>query len=128
MFPNKILKQFDYTIEEFNQIIANKNYDKMNCAVSCTTTLKCNRAYANTTNDEFTLYFENTKLTAYVTFSYKPYADHPGTIFDTIDEFVGKEFKVRGVFVPHKTQSGNINIQINPINSTYLECITPYEG
>ena len=75
---------------------------------------------------KFTLSFSGTSLKAYITFAYIPYPDHKNKIFSTVEDFEGKTFKVRGAFVPHLTTNKNLVFQINPIDSNYLICTTPY--
>ena len=114
------LKTFEYDISTFNAMITNKDFDKMYCPVACTSTLECTEAFKSNSGDEYTLSFKDTELQAYVTF---PYEDKNGYVFNQVSDYVGKKFNVSGIYVPHKTVSGKIKFQINPISKEYLQIV-----
>ena len=118
------LKTFEYDIDGFNTMIQNNDFDKMYCSVKCTTTLECERAYKSNSGNQFTLMFKDTSLQAYVTFCYE---DKNGYGYTQEADFVGKKFNLSGIYVPHKTTSGNQKFQINPLSSDYLQIVEDVE-
>ena len=117
------LYTFNYTTAGLSQIAdANPlNFDCLNCRVKITETLTCNRVFVNdSANKEITLYFQGASFNCYIPFNYKGGVTEP---FDddtyrwvTEADFLNKKFTLEGVYVLHKTQSGNIKFQIIPGN------------
>ena len=112
---------FEYTKQQLSQVAeANPyNLDCLNCRVRITETLTCNRVFINdSANKEITLYFQGASFNCYIPFNYKGGVEQP---FDddtyrwvTEADFLNKKFTLEGVYVLHKTQSGNIKFQIIP--------------
>ena len=113
------LKTFEYDIAGFDTMIQNNDFDKMYCSVACTSTLECTKAFKSNDGD-FTLSFAGTDLQAYVTF---PYEDKDGAIYNEESNYLGKKFKLSGIYVPHKTTSGKQKFQINPLSKEYLQIV-----
>ena len=74
-------------------------------------------------DDSLTLYIEtldgqSLDYNIYIPFIYYPYEGNFSDVWASVDDFVGKEFKVSGsIYNFHKTTSGNINYQLIPCDS-----------
>ena len=112
------LYQFEYTASELSAVASAKkpyNLECLNCYVQVTENLVCNRAFiSDSSAKEVTLYFENQSFMAYIPFNY--YGDPDDNTYRWVleSDFVGKKFTLQGVYVLHKTQSGNIRFQVVP--------------
>jgi len=113
------LVEFELTKEEFTEMISNKDYSYMYCAVKCVDELVCSSAYKSSGGD-FTLRFDDTSLQAYITFPYTGDPENPSYVWSSTDEYEGKAFLLNGIYVPHKTTSGKMNFQINPTRTEDL--------
>jgi len=95
---------------------ANNPYDLscLNCRVRVTDELVVEKVFVSETTDkDLTISFVGQSFNCYVPFSYKPDGNER---WDTEEEFLGKKFKLEGVYVLHKTQSGKNKFQIIPDN------------
>lgn len=109
------LHTFEYTSAELDQVVADKTYESLYCAVKVTTPLKVRSA--NYTNKAMYLYFEDANFDAYYTFNYQP---EKGTTWQNAEDMEGKTFYVSGVLATHTTTSGKLRIQIYPRSSADL--------
>lgn len=91
------------------------NLECLNTSVVVTDTLTCTKAYiADSAAQEVTLTFEGASFKVYIPFNYHGDPAKPADRWNEKTDFEGREFTVKGVYVLHKTQSGNINFQIVP--------------
>ena len=122
------LYTFEYTISQLSEIADATdplNLEPLNCRVRINETLTCNRVFVNDSTDkEITLYFTGASFNCYIPFNYKGGVEQP---FDDDSyrwvkesDFLGKKFTLEGVYVLHKTQSGNIKFQIVPDKDTLV--------
>ena len=109
------LHTFQYSAAELDQVVADKTYESLYCAVSVTTPLTVERAYY--TNKAMYLYFKDANFDAYYTFNYSP---APGTTWNTAEQMTGKTFLVSGVLATHTTTKGELRIQLYPRSSADL--------
>lgn len=110
------LHTFDYTSSALSSDITNKDYSALMSAVALTNALTVTRTYTSE-DGEITLYFGSLNFSAYLAISYLGDPTRPSYVW-TGDDFVGKSFKIAGVFTFHKTASGKYQFQINPSEST----------
>ncbi len=125
------LKTFEYTLDELNAETTDTDdhkFENLFCRTSITTDLRVNKAYVNLDGDEVTLYFDNADFNAYIPFNYHGNPDDAGDIWMTEDKFIGKTFKVSGVFAYHQTTSGKIKYQLVMCGDVDLVCTTPTLG
>ena len=113
------LEILDYTASGLSAVAgANDPYNLecLNCYVNITEELVCTKAFINTDskNKEITLTFGTNKFKAYIPFPYKGNPEKPLERWITEDKFVNQKFTLKGVYVLHKTTSGNIQFQIIP--------------
>ena len=123
------LYTFKYTTSQLSAIASAKNpynLDCLNCSVAVTEELTVNRVFINNSdNQEITLYFTGASFNCYIPFNYKGNPDKPTERWVTEEKFLNQKFLLTGVYVLHKTQSGNINFQIIPNDSSGLVWINP---
>ncbi len=102
------------------------NLECLNTAVEVTETLTCSKAYVSESNTkEVTLNFEGADFNVYIPFNYHGDPDKPLVRWMTAEDFEGKQFTVKGVYVLHKTQAGKIRFQIVPNGEKDLVCLNP---
>ena len=118
----------EYTKTELNAV-ANAtepyNLECLNTAVVVTDTLVCSKMYLSESGKEVTLQFEGADFNVYVPFNYHGDPDLPNDRWTDEEDFVGKQFTVKGVYVLHKTTSGKIRFQIVPNGEKDLVCLNP---
>ena len=121
------LYKFDFSISELSAI-ASAKYDLtcLNCYVVVNETLTVNRVFISS-DLEVTLYFEGAKFNCYVPFSYKGDPNNKNHRWTTEEEFMGKKFNLQGVYVLHRTASGNNTFQIIPNGTPGLEWVQDAE-
>lgn len=93
--------------------------------VTLTDTVTVTGGYDSDDGDSVTLYVEdalgNRLPSIYVTFMYRPDADDYLTIWNSVEDFKGKTFKVSGIYGYHKSQSSSsVSYQIIPRNDADL--------
>ena len=121
------LKRFEYTVDGLNDVVKNKNFESLNCAVKITEEFTCTGFYISDGGD-ITLYINNARSNAtdkfviYITFNYKGDPQDTATIWKTEEQFVGKTFTVEGVYTFHRFSTGRISMQICPQNASQLVC------
>lgn len=118
------LYKFEYTAAELSAIASAKNpynLENLNCYTIVTDEVEVSRVYINASY-EITLYFKGCDFNCYVPFNYKGDPERPTYRWVKEEDFLGKTFKVRGVYVSHKTTSGNIKFQIVPNGVPDLVC------
>ena len=117
-----------YTISELNAVAdANPyNLECLNTSVQVTETLTCDRVYiSESASQDITLYFQGTSFNVYIPFNYHGNPNLPADRWNEESDFVGRQFTVKGVYVMHKTQSGNIKFQIVPNGEKDLVWVQP---
>ena len=120
------LNVFEYTVNGLNEVVKNKNFESLNCAVKITEEFNCTDFYISDGGD-ITLYlngagqYATDKFVVYITFNYKGNPDDP-TIWNTEEQFVGKKFRVEGVYTFHRFSNGRISMQVCPQNASQLVC------
>ena len=125
--PEYKLVPFEYTVNELNQAVKDKDFTALNCAIKITDEFTVTNVYISDSND-ITLRLNNAgsydydKFVIYITFSYKGDPDDDVTIWDTKADYLNKTFTVEGVYTFHKYSSGSISMQICPQNSSQLVC------
>ncbi len=91
------------------------NLECLNTIVEVTETLTCTKAHiSESTSQEVTLNFEGASFNAYIPFNYHGDPSKPADRWNEKTDFEGRKFTIKGVYVLHKTQSGNIKFQIIP--------------
>lgn len=112
------LYTFEYTNAELSAIANAKdpyNLVNLNCFTKVTETLTCTEAFINTSAaQEITLSFQDSKFNVYIPFNYYGDPSDNTQRWVKASDFEGKKFTVQGVYVLHKTVSGNIKFQIVP--------------
>ena len=99
------------------------NYDSLFCSVQITDTVEVRSIY-KASNSEITLYLKDADFSIYISFMYTG-TGTDDSYWTEEENFVGKKFKVTGVYTFHKgSNSGKISWQINPSNSSELVCVT----
>ena len=122
------LYTFEHTASELSAIASAKNpynLSCLNCHVQVTDNLVCTRVFVNDSADqEITLTFEGASFNCYIPFNYKggTESNPDDTRYRWVKEedFLNKTFTLKGVYVFHKTTTGNIKFQIVPNNSKDL--------
>ncbi len=121
-----------YTKSELNAVATATdpyNLECLNTAVEVTDTLVCTQAYVSESNSkEVTLNFDGADFNVYIPFNYHGDPSKPLVRWMTKEDFIGKQFTVKGVYVLHKTQSGNVKFQIVPNGEKDLVCLNPSSG
>lgn len=122
------LYKFDFTKSQLSEIASTKTpaYDLrcLNCYVVISDQLVVNRVFVSD-DYEVTLYFEGASFNCYIPFSYKGDPDNPSYRWILESDFNGKTFELEGVYVLHRTASGNNNFQIIPNGVSGLRWIQP---
>ena len=115
---------FDYTISQLSTIASAKNpynLECLNCAVNITEELTVSSVFiSDSASQEITLSFTGATFNCYIPFNYKGNPNKPTERWVTEEKFLGEKFTLTGVYVLHKTQSGNIKFQIIPNDSSGL--------
>ena len=118
------LDKLEYTQAQLSAVASAKdpyNLECLNCYVIVKDELVCTRAFiSDSKSKEVTLTFGENSFQAYIPFSYKPDPDNPLERWVSEDKFVNQRFSLRGVYVLHKTTSGNIRFQIVPNGASDL--------
>ena len=119
------LHVFDYTAVELQKVIADEDYNALNCRISMTTPLECTKAYRGDSGD-ITLYFAKPyTFRVYFTFKFKPYpVDDPAVTWVETENFEGHAFTVSGVFAYHESSAGNVSMQIYPSKTADLVLVS----
>ena len=121
-----------YTKSELNAVATATdpyNLECLNTAVEVTDTLVCTQAYVSESNSkEITLNFDGADFNVYIPFNYHGDPSKPLVRWMTAEDFIGKQFTVKGVYVLHKTQSGKVKFQIVPNGEKDLVCLNPSSG
>ncbi len=98
------------------------NLECLNCNVRITDELVCTRAWINdSSKQEITLYFGDNSFNCYIPFNYRPTPESDRWVKES--DFKDKRFTLQGVYVLHKTTSGNVKFQIIPNGSADLVCL-----
>ena len=123
------LVRAQYTKDELNAVASATspyNLECLNNAVEVTETLTCDRAYiSESASQDITLYFQGADFNVYIPFNYHGNPNLPADRWNEESDFVGRQFTVKGVYVMHKTQSGNIKFQIVPNGEKDLVWVQP---
>lgn len=100
--------------------LGENNYDSLFCSVEITHEVEISGLYV-ASNDEITLYIKDSPVSIYVAFIYYGNPESPNEMWNSAEQFVGKKFKVRGIYTFHKgMSSGKVSWQINPSNKDDL--------
>lgn len=111
------LHTFEYTSAEVNALIANKNYESLNCSIKVTDAVKVTGGYDS--DSAHILYTgSSSSFSVYFTFPYQPYPDDTIVQWTTYSKFVDKYFYFSGVFALHTTTSGTTRFNIYPSKSS----------
>jgi len=117
----------EYLVHEFevtDESSLNKDYAKLFSPVHVTNNVHCYGGFKSDSNSNYTLYLGQDRATAlpfsiFVACSFYPDpVNKPNTIYESIDDFIGKDFNVKGVYTFHQSTSGNISFQI-AVRDTY---------
>lgn len=119
------LHVFEYVPSE----LKNDDYSALNCAVKLTEAVRVSGGYVNDAGTELTLYLEDLEgndldYDIYLSDGFIYYPDrenYPGLTWRTLDDFVGKEFNIQGVYTYHTFSSGRVGFQIVPTTSDDIE-------
>ena len=118
-----------YTKAEMNAVASATepyNLECLNTAVEVTETLTCTKAYiSESASQEVTLNFEGADFNVYLPFNYHGDPSKPADRWNEATDFEGRQFTVKGVYVMHKTQNGNIKFQIVPNGEKDLVWVQP---
>ena len=110
------LYKFDFSVSQLSAIASAKDpYDLrcLNCYVVINEQLTVNRVFVG--NDyEITLYFNNASFNCYIPFAYKGDPNNKSYRWVLESDFMDKTFTLEGVYVLHRTTSGNNKFQIIP--------------
>ena len=117
------LHMLEYTSSQLSTIASTSSFECLNCAVKVSDPVVCSKFYINTKGDEITLNFQNCSFSAYLTFSYAGDPDKKFEYWNTEAQFVGKKFKLNGIYTYHQTQAGKINYQIIFNDASGLEWV-----
>ena len=119
----------EYTTAQLNAVASANdpyNLECLNTAVTVTDTLTCTDAYiSESASKEVTLRFEGCDFNVYVPFNYHGNPDLPADRWTDKEDFEGRQFTVKGVYVLHKTQNGNVRFQIVPNGEKDLVWVQP---
>lgn len=113
------LYEFQYTASELSKVVSEQNYESLYCAVRVTDAITIRDAYVASSN-EITLYVENCEFQIYLTFMYRGDPNSPSWYWTKPEEFIGQSFYLNGIYTYHKTSSGKIVYQVNPITNNDL--------
>ena len=120
------LETLQYTTAELSAVASATqpyNLECLNCNVHVKEELKCTKVFINSSAaQEITLTFEGASFNCYIPFNYKGNPDDPTERWVTEADFLNKKFELTGVYVFHKTVSGNIKFQVIPNGSSDLVC------
>jgi len=99
------LEYLKYSKSQLNTVASTASFECFNCAVEVTDKVKVNNVYVNNDGD-ITLYFENASFTGYISgYKYKGNPDNPQEIWNTKEQFMGKEFLISGVYTVYEGAS-----------------------
>ena len=101
------------------------NLECLNTAVEITETLTCERMYLSESGKEVTLRFSGASFNVYIPFNYHGDPSLPADRWTDPEDFEGRQFTVKGVYVLHKTQAGVIKFQIVPNGEKDLVWVQP---
>ena len=92
-----------YSSERLSEIAAAGDFECLNCAVSVTDSVTCNKFYINSKGDEITLSFAGCDFQAFITFPYAGDPDNKWDYWDSSADFVGKKFFLSGIYSYHQS-------------------------
>ena len=101
------------------------NLECLNTAVEVTETLTCSKMYLSESGKEVTLRFDGASFNAYIPFNYHGDPSKPADRWTDKEDFEGRQFTIKGVYVLHKTQAGDIRFQIVPNGESDLVWVQP---
>lgn len=110
---------FDKSAADVSNWASNSDLTALFCYVSVNTEVTIKSFYMNASN-EITLGVEGEKWNIFVAFTYYGDPEDTTQIWNQEDLFVGKKFRVTGVYAFHKTTSGKIQFQLVPSKSSEL--------
>ena len=113
------LYQFDRKAADVDAQASSNGTEYLFSKVNVEEVLTCNDFY-KTDNGQMILSFEESKFEAFVSFIYKGDPEKPNEFWDKKEDFVGKKFKLSGVYTYHKTARGKIDFQLCPSSSEDL--------
>ena len=93
----------EYSSERLSEIAAAGDFECLNCAVSVTDSVTCNKFYINSKGDEITLSFAGCDFQAFITFPYAGDPDNKWDYWDSSADFVGKKFFLSGIYSYHQS-------------------------
>lgn len=111
------LYEFSKTLSEINT----DNLDALYSPVNISEKVTVSGGYVSDDNVALYLADENgneTDVTVYITFIYKPDENNPSLQWKTVDNFIGKTFTLSGILAPRKLSSGKYTVQILPRSSS----------
>ncbi len=112
------LHTFEYTSAEVNQLIADQNFESLNCFVKVSDAVTVTGGYDS--DGSVTLYTgeDSSSFSVYFGFAYQPDPDDTIVKWTTYEKFVDKSFYFSGVFGLHESTSGTKHFNIYPSKST----------
>lgn len=112
------LKVFEYTSAQVNQMIADQNFESLNCSIKVTDAVTVTDGYDS--DGSVTLYTgsDSSSFSVYFGFAYQPDPDDTIVKWTTYEKFVGKSFYFSGVYGLHESTSGTKHFNIYPSKST----------
>ena len=130
------LDVWTFNSTELNTFVRNNDLSAFNTAINVGTLdqdgdvifeeLECTEFYKPSGSTNITLTMKNCSFKIYVPFTYKPFKESGDdvTIWKNSEDFVGKKFKVNGVFAIHQGKSSNgryyFDYQVIPSTSADL--------
>ena len=102
------------------------NLECLNCRVTITEELTVTKVFiSESTAQEITLTFEGASFNCYIPFNYKGDPSRKNYRWVKESDFLGQKFQLTGVYVLHKTVSGNIKFQVVPSDAKELVWVQP---
>lgn len=108
----------EFTSQELSGISSDHNLDYLGTYVTVTDPVTVTGGYID--GKEGTLYLGELRWSIYLSFTYVGDPNYPNWVWNDINDFIGQQFVVTGVFTIHKSTTGRISFQINPSNASGL--------
>lgn len=112
------LHTFEYTSTQLNQLIADQNFESLNCSVKLTDAVEVTGGYDS--DGSVVLYTgdDSSSFSVYLGFSYQPDPDDSVLKWTSYEKFVGNSFFFSGVFGLHTSSTGTRHFNIYPSKSS----------
>ena len=108
---------------ELSTLATNHDLDYFGTYIALEDPVTCSGGYID--GAEGTLYLEGLDFDIYLSFTYGGDPDQPNWIWNSIDNYKGKQFMLKGIFTIHKSTTGRMSYQVNPSNASELVCLNP---